>query len=126
MDIKEDFYTFRNDLIAKYGEFYAEQTELFFERAIHYADKGLPLSAIADAKYAYSLSFYQPENYRVLYLIGFLTQIHIDNNLIAKAKDYCDLGFQLLDKESPDYEDDLKAFTELREMINGEDWKTRL
>lgn len=126
IDIKEDFITFRNNVIDEFGEFYAEQSELFFERAVHFAKQGFPLNAIADAKFAYSLSNYQPDDYRVIYLIGFLCQIHLDNNFIAKAKSYCDLVFKILDKESPDYEYDLKSFTELREIIKGEDWKTNL
>lgn len=124
INIKDDFFTFRNKLIEKKGEFYAEQSDLFFERAVYFAERGFPLSAISDAKFAYSLAQYQPENYRIIYLIGFLCQIHLDNDFIKKAKAYCDLGFQLLDEESPDYEDDYKAFSELRDIIKGEDWKT--
>lgn len=126
INIKDDFYTFRNKLIEEKGEFYAEQTDLFFERAVHFAEKGFPLTAISDAKFAYLLSQYQPDNYRIIYLIGFLCQLHLDNDFIRKAKAYCDLGFKLLDEEDPNYQDDLKAFSELRDIINGEEWKINL
>jgi len=126
INIKDDFYTFRNKLIEKKGAFYAEQSDLFFDRAIHFAKEGLPLSAITDAKYAYSLSYYQADNYRIIYLVGFLSQIHLDNDFIKKAKAYCDLGFKLLDNEDPDYENDLKSFSELRDIIKGEEWKMNL
>lgn len=126
IDIKDDFYTFRNNVIDEFGDFYTEQTEIFFERAVYFAEKGFPLNAIADAKFAFALSNYQSDDYRTIYLIGFLCQIHLDNNFIEKAKSYCDLGFKILDKESSYYENDFKSFTELREIIKGEDWKTKL
>ena len=126
IDIFSDFYSFRNQIIEKFGDFYAEQSDVFFERAVFLADKGLTLSAITDAKFAYSLSQYQPENYRPVYLIGFLSQIHLDNNMIREAKAYCDLGFRLLDKEDPDYENDYKSFSDLRDIIKGDEWKTSI
>lgn len=126
IDIHSDFFSYRNQLIEKYGEFYAEQSDLFFERAVFLAEKGVPLSAIRDAKFAYSLSQYQPENYRIIYLIGFLCQIHLDNNLIREAKAYCELGFKLLDKNDPDYDKDYKSFSELLDMIKGDEWKSSL
>ena len=126
INIKDDFYTFRNKLIEKKGEFYAEQSDMFFERAIYFAKKGLPFSAISDAKFAHSLSYYQTDNYKVLYLIGFLCQIHLDNDFISKAKAYCDLGFQLLDEEDSNYNEDLKSFSEMRDIIKGEEWKMNL
>lgn len=126
VNIKDDFYTFRNSVIEKYGEFYAEQSELFFERAVHFAEKKLHLTAIKEAEYAYALSIHETDSYRVIYLVGFLAQLHLDNNNIREAKAYCNLGFQLLDEESSEYENELRSYTELREMINGEDWKMNL
>lgn len=126
IDIHSDFFSYRNQLIEKYGDFYAEQSDLFFERAVFLAEKGVPLSAIRDAKFAYSLSQYQPENYRIIYLIGFLCQIHLDNTLIREAKTYCELGFKLLDKNDPDYDKDYKSFSELLDMIKGDEWKSSL
>ncbi len=57
------------------------------------------ISAIADAKFAYSLSMYQYDNHKVIYLIGFLAQIYFDNGFMKEADSYCKLGFKMLDEE---------------------------
>lgn len=126
IDIYSDYFSFRTQLIDKHGVFYGEQSDIFFERAIFLEKKGLTLSAISDAKFALSLGQYQPENYSIIYLIGFLSQIHLDNNMIREAKSYCELGFKLLDKDDPDYDVDYKSFSELKEMIKGDEWKTSI
>ncbi len=123
IDIKTDFYSFRNEISTKYGEFYSKQCEIFFERAIHFSKTGLPYTAISEAKFALSLSYYESDKYQYIYLIGFLTQIHLDNNFIKKAKDYCDLGFEMLDKNDENFEEDYNAFSQMREIIKGEEWK---
>lgn len=126
IDIYSDYFSFRTQLVDKHGVFYAEQSDIFFERAIFLAKKGLALSAIRDAKFAFSLSQYQPENYALIYLIGFLCQIHLDNGKYTEAKAYCELGFKLLDKDDSDYDKDYKSFSELRDIIGGEEWKAGL
>ncbi len=123
IDIKADFYSFRKEVIEKFGDFYFEQTDLFFERATAFAQKGLLHNAIIDANYAYNLSFYNPEEYHLLYLIGFLCEIHLELNKIKNARFYCDLGKGMLCPEDKDYEDDKKKFDEFDEIIRGEEWK---
>jgi hypothetical protein len=69
----------------------------FFKRAVYLSDKNLPLSAIADAKFAYSLSIYQYDNYRIVRLVVFLAQIYFDNGFMKEAESYCKLGHKMLD-----------------------------
>ena len=123
IDLKSDYFTFKKAVTEKYGDQFAKQTELFLARAAAEAEDGFLDAAITDAEFAYALSQYQPEEYRVIYLIGFLTQTYLDNNQISKARGYCELGFKMLDETSEEYKDDYRMFIELREMINGESWK---
>jgi len=126
IDIYTDYYSFRNQLIEKRGDFYAEQSDIFFQRAVFWADKGLFLSAIKDARLALSLSNFQPENYQMIYLIGFLSQIYLNSDKIREAKAYCELGFNLLDKDDFGYVADYRMFSELMDIIKEEDWKMNL
>ena len=123
VNIKSDFYTFRNEIATEFGDFYSEQSDLFFERAVHFAKTGLPLTAISDAKFALSLSYYEEDQYNYIYLVGFLTQMHIDIDSIKKAKYYCEYGIEILNKDDSDYEKDLRSFSEMRDIIKGEEWK---
>lgn len=123
IDLKTDFYIFRQAVVERFGDHYAVQTELFFAKAYAEAEDGSLDYAISYAEFAYKLSQFQPENYSVIYLIGFLTQIHLDKNDIIKAKKYCDLGFEMLEKESVSEGEDYRMFSELREMIKSEGWK---
>ena len=121
-DIEADFLTFREQIINEFGKANLEQTILFFERAVSQARKELLYSAIADAQTAYTFAQFNDE-YRIVYLIGFLSQLHIDTNNFIQAKSYCELGFKMLDPTDIDYEDDKAKFDELKELIDSENWK---
>ncbi|MBP8878325.1 MAG: hypothetical protein KBG86_09785, partial [Flavobacteriales bacterium] len=102
-----------------------EQTMLFFERAVAQANKDLMHSAIADAQTAYTFAQFNDE-YRIVYLIGFLSQLHIDTEDFKKARAYCELGYKMLDTDDTDYADDKAKFDELKEIIDSESWKDDL
>ena len=121
-DIEADFVTFREQIVEEYGEQNLEQTILFFERAVAQANKKLLHSAIADAQTAYTFSQFNYE-YRIVYLIGFLSQLHIDTEDFRKARAYCELGYKMLDPDDTDYADDKAKFDELKEIIDSESWK---
>lgn len=122
VDIKNNFYTFKNQIIDKFGEFYAKQTEIFFERAVIEANNDLPYNAISDANFAYNLAQYQNDT-GLHCLVGFLSHLHIDIGQIRKAKAYLELGYKILDKEDEDYEKDKASFDQLKGLIDGESWK---
>mgnify|MGYP000866573203 FL=1 len=126
IDIKEDFLTFHYQVKEKLGDSFSEQADLFFERAVFEAHKNLENSAIADAEYALALAQYAKDDFPILYLIGFLCEVHIFTDQISKAKFYYNLGLQLLDKNSADYDNDKASFDRLQDLMNGEDWKEKL
>ncbi len=126
IDIKGDFYTFRKEIIKKFGNLYSNQTDLFFERAVAFAENGLLYNAAVDGDFAFTISHFRSKEYRVVYLIGFLSEIHLELNNINKARTYCDLGKRMLCSSDKDYEDDKKKFDELDEIIRGEEWKETL
>jgi len=121
-DIEADFITFREQIIEEFGNANLEQTMLFFERAVAQANKDLLYSAIADAQTAYTFSQFNDE-YRIVYLIGFLSQLHIDTEDFKTARKYCELGYKMLDPDDSDYVDDKAKFDELKDIIDSESWK---
>ena len=126
IDIKADFITFHNQVKEKFGDSFSAQADLFFERAVFEAHKNLENSAIADAEYALALAQYAKDDFPILYLIGFLCEVHIFTDKISKAKFYYNLGLQLLDKNSADYDNDKASFDRLQDLMDGEDWKEKL
>jgi len=123
IDIKEEFYSFREQVKEKLGDTFAQQADIFFERAVHLAKRNLEYSDIEDGEFALSLAHYAKDNFPIIYLIGFLCEVHIFTDKIKKAKYYYNLGLQLLDKNSPDYNSDKASFDRLQDLMNGEDWK---
>ena len=123
ININTDFLTFKNQIVAKFGEQYFDQAEIFFERAMAQAEQGLIQSAIADGKFALDLSNYSNDKTGIQYLIGFISQLHCDLGQISKSKAYYELGLKLLDSEAIDYEDDKEMYKRLKEHIYGESWK---
>lgn len=123
INIKSDFYTFKSQVKEKLGDSFALQADIFFERAVYEAQNNLEHSAIADGEYALTLAHYAKDNFPILYLIGFLCEANIFSDKITRAKYYYNLGLQLLDKDSPDYENDKASFDRLQDLMNGEDWK---
>lgn len=125
INIQDDFYTFKLQVQEKLGDSFAQQADIFFERAVHEAQNNLEHSAIADGEYALTLAHYAKDNFPILYLIGFLCEAHIFADKITKAKYYYNLGLQLLDKDSADYDSDKASFDRLQDLMNGEDWKEK-
>ena len=123
IDIQSDLLTFEKQIKDKFGDAFFDQVEIFFERAVYFAQNEMPLNAISEATFALDLSRFANYNPNIIYLIGFLTEICLEINDINKAIKYCNLGFALLNKEDTDYEEDLRLFKELREQISGEEWK---
>lgn len=122
INIKSDYLTFRDSIIENLGESFAEQTDVFFERAIYEADNEMQLSAVSNAKFAIELGQFQ-EDVPIIYIYGFLSQLLLDMGKIKDAKMMCNVGIKLLDDDDIDYENDKAMFFELRDMINSEGWK---
>ena len=56
--MEEGFLTFQNNMITRYGEEYAEQVDVFFQRAVTLANSGLLESALQDLRFARDLMHY--------------------------------------------------------------------
>ena len=121
-----NFLDFQNEMTLKFGDFYEEQTDIFFKRSVSEAKKNLMQSALIDAKFSLHLSYLSNNEYSKLFIIGFISQVYCDLGKISNARKYCQLGMKLLDYDSEYYHQDLELFQRLEEMIKSESWKENL
>lgn len=126
INVTTNYLDFKNEMTHKFGFFYEEQTDIFFERSVFEAKKRLFESALTDAKFALNLSYLSNNEYSKLFIIGFISQVYCDLGKISKARKYCQLGMKLLDYDSEYYHQDLELFQRLEEMIKSESWKENL
>ena len=126
INLKADFFTFKNEIEEKFGQQYYEQAELFFERAIEQGNQGLIESAINDMKFAKDLINYSNDKSGFPYMLGFLSQLHCDQGKIKEAWAYYELGLKLLDVDEEGYDDDVELYARLKEHIESENWKDSL
>ncbi len=126
IEVTLNYIDFKNQLIEKYGEFYAKQTEIFFERSIFEAKKNFIESALIDAKYALNLSYLSNEEYSKIFIIGFISQMYCDQGKIKKAKKYYQLGMRLIENKPELFQTELILFEKLKELIDSESWKENL
>ncbi len=96
INIEADFYTFRNQIVNRFGKHFFDQADIFFERAVAQANQGNIYSAIADGKFAIELSNYSSGKLGIPFLIGFTAQLYSDVGQIRKAKSLYELGLNFL------------------------------
>lgn len=123
IDMDADYVTFKESVAARYGAFYAQQAELFFDRAVHEHRKGLLLGAIRHAEFALELARLQHE-FRPLYLVLFLVDLHVKLRDAGKARSYLVLAWNKLDPDSPNYDEELQSVQEAQQKIEDLSSKT--
>lgn len=123
LNTDSNFIEFNQEIRKNYGELYTSQVDLFFERAMLNAQKGLYLSAIENCKFALSLNEFASEKINIHYLIGYIAQLYCDLGQIDKSWYYYEYGFSLLDDSQENYINDFRLYTNLREHIDLSSWK---
>ncbi len=123
IEINSDFLTFSQQMIDKHGKHYSKQADLFFERAVELAKKGLIHSAVEEAKFSLALNGYSKKQTRSHYIIGFIAQLYCDLGKIKNARGFFELGLKLLDRDDLDYWSDYEMYQRLKEHIDSEGWK---
>lgn len=126
IDIKNDYITFKKQMVERFGEFYEKQSLLVIERAVNLIKEGLSETALEQGKFAYSLSQYQEESYHTIYILFILAQLCIDTDKFAMAKKYCDIIREKLDPKESDYNEDNAQLMFMYEIIKTEGWKEDL
>jgi hypothetical protein len=105
MNIKEDFYTFKDELIARFDEKYANKTESFILRVgvLHHHIRPYILD---DETTVGNIKRLQEDDYEFIHFIKTVTELYLDGDISTANKDalgilkaYCKLGQCLLGSE---------------------------
>ena len=85
INIKEDFYTFKNQIIEEFGQLYYQQAEIFFERAIFQAENELYFGALADGNFALIMDLTTSDNAFQIIAINEFQGIVFFNNICFES-----------------------------------------
>ena len=116
---------FTEQIAGKYGDFFSEITDAFFEKAVELAEDNKFEEAIKIGRHAVIMANYSNLGYARVYLLGMLTQAYLDNDEPEVANEFFTYGIQLLDKNDYDYNDDIDRFLDLKIIIEEELKKKR-
>jgi hypothetical protein len=119
-----DYKEFKTSIIKQDGEFYAQQLEHFFSVAVEVAESGKYDEAIIIANDALTLAKYSDVDYEILYLIGMLCQVYLDNDQPELANDFFNKGMQIIEQGESENQDtnaeDINSFLDLKIIIEEE------
>lgn len=112
-----DYQSFQKSIIEKFGDFYADQIDVFFTQSVEFAKEDKFEEAVKAANFALSISVYSNIGYEIIYLIGMLCQSYLDINQPEISNDFFNYGMKLIDEWDDDYEDDLNHFLDFKILI---------
>ena len=115
-----NFQSFKESVIDKHGEFYAEQIDLFFNQAVEFAIEGNFTEAVKLGNDALIIAKFSNIGYRVIYLIGMLCETYLDNDEPELANELFTYGMEIIDNGDDTYERDLNQFLDLKIRIVNE------
>lgn len=124
INMGDDLFNFRAELVEDYGEDYAKKTEAFIEKSVILAED-MPPYIIADLTQAELIKKHQPDDYRFIHFIKFITDVYTcweEPSKIGIAKAYCKLGINLLNENEPYFKAYSKKFEEYKNEIMRQEW----
>jgi len=111
---------FIEQIAEKYGNFFAEVTDVFFKKAVELAEDKKFEEAIKVGRHAVIMANYSNLGNERVYLLGMLSQAYLDNNEPEMANEFFTLGIRLLNKNDESYDSDIDRFLDLKIIIEKE------
>ncbi|HKM92623.1 MAG TPA: hypothetical protein VJY41_03135 [Prolixibacteraceae bacterium] len=124
INMGDDLFNFRAELVEDYGEDYAKKTEAFIEKSVILAED-MPPYIIADPTQAALMKKHQPTDFRIIHFLKMMTDIYScweEPSKIGIAKAYCKFGILLLDENEPHYKTYSKLFEGYKKTIMEREW----
>jgi len=98
-----DYNIFRIETKVKYGKFFSEVINYFFTNASLLAIDGNTKDALRMAELIKNLMpFTDLDNSEKIYIVGFLGDIYIDNNMLEDAEKSFNIGMQIIRSTAPE------------------------
>ncbi len=118
------YESFRQEIIEKHGELFSAHLEHFFTKAVELASNENYEEAIIVGNDAMVFAKYSGVGYEILYLIGMLCQVHLDNGHPDTAEKYFKFGMEIIEENkkmnTDTYEEDINSFLDLKIVIDSE------
>jgi len=114
-----NYIEFKKIVKGKFGGLNAEQVDYFFDKAVEYAKKGDISTSIRIGKDAFAIAKFAELGYEILYLVGLLCQLHLDNGQPEYAETYFKFGMKIIDENERSYNDDVNDFLDLKILIDS-------
>ncbi|MDL2283481.1 hypothetical protein LJB94_03100 [Odoribacter sp. OttesenSCG-928-G04] len=119
-----NYNTLRTTIIARFGELNSSMIDYLFEQAVEFANKGQLDEASAICRDTLVFSKYSKVGYRIIYLLGLLCTIYINNDQPEMAESIFTTGMMFI-QDSKDagvapgsFTDDINSFLDLKIEIN--------
>ena len=109
-----DYQDFKKLTREIFGDFYSEQVDYCFEKAVEFAQQGDFETSIKIGKDAFALSKFANLDYEKLYLIGLLCELHLDKGQPELAEAYFKFGMNIIDAGEDSFNDDVNSFLDLK------------
>ncbi|MDR1880031.1 MAG: hypothetical protein LBQ78_03785 [Tannerellaceae bacterium] len=120
-----DYNTFRQTIIHEHGELlYAAIVEIFFAQAVEFAENGQLDEAVEVCSDALVFAKYSDIGYAVIYLLGMLCEVYLNNGQPEFAENVFKMGVEIIRKgektgaDQGTYSSDIDAFLDLKIQID--------
>ena len=114
------YLRFKKEIAEKFCDFYSEQVDIFFEKAIELANKGKFKESIKIGKDAFVLSKFADIGYEKLYSVGMLCQAYLDSGQPEIADTFFKAGMEMINECEENYNDDVNSFLDIKILIEKE------
>jgi hypothetical protein len=119
-----DYNTFRQTIIRQHGEFYVAMVDLFFTQAVKFAKNGQLDEAAEVCRDALVFAKYSDIGYAVIYLLGMLCEVYLNNEQPEYAENIFKMGVEIIREgkktgaDQGTYSNDIDAFLDLKIQID--------
>jgi hypothetical protein len=119
-----EYNTFRQTIINEHGEFYSAMVDMFFTQAVEFAKKGQLEDATEVCNDALVFAKYSDVGYAVIYLLGLLCEVYLNNEQPKFAEDIFKIGVEIIHEgkktgaDQGTYSNDMDAFLDLKIRID--------
>ena len=112
-----NYKDYQKEIQIKYGSHFAEIIDLLFTKTTEFAKKGKFDDAIQLANDILVFARYSNVDYALLYILGMICQLYIDNNQPELSDIFFKRAIKLIKESDINYNKDINNLLDLKIMI---------
>jgi len=113
-----NYLDYQKEIQKKFGDHFAEIVELFFIKATEFAKEKKFEDAIILANDVLVFAKYSNVDYALLYIIGMICQLYLDNNQPELSEEFFIKGMKIIKESDINYNRDINSFLDLKILID--------